>query len=818
MNKKIIKICIFNPSATPSEVIGGNGDEILDTICTMCEIDEYLETGEYYLDGIFLLDDEGLWQHIQEESILKVTTDYGEEYFRIAKIQSTSRDISVFARQETIHQTLHMWLSDVRPEGQNGQGTLSWIKDNSEGPKDIMVSSDISKVSTAYYQDMNMYQALHDCDQSFVNRWGGEIQRRGYTLKINDRIGTHRGVQIRSNKNLTGFEANTNIDNVFTRLKPKGCDGITIDGYVDSPIISNYNFIKTTDPKYEDVKVKGENDDEGFDTLEQAQAELIRRAELGFSQNHIDKIKADYRVNFVQLEQTEEYKSYVQVERIYLGDEIDVYEEKHNINITVRAIRKRFDVLRQKTIEIELSNEVVRKKPPTISDILDKVDKVENNLNESNKWFENAINNATDLIQNGLKDSYVIHRKNEILIMDTTDINTAVNVWRWNRGGLGFSNTGYYGEYSTAITQDGSIVATMITSGILNASLLKTGVIRNHDDDFEINLDDGTIKVDGKSFKIIVDGIEEDVATSTQLEATKDGIVIKMERSGYDNKILNGRFLNELNHFSAWGNCSLVIDNGFTRVVSETTSPVSDFGIVTSYMYFAKGQKYSISFNLASYWNLGNLNYNYLLTNDQGNHKLDIEFHASSENLTYVTATFTSPITGNAQLLLGRYGETEKGITGFKIVDICLVDGDIPRPWVSNLNEINGGIVKFDIYGMEIKHEGTGNYSRMNSEGFLRYVNGTKKTYHYLTSIGTVNVSLGNPVTVQLPDEFKNKNFDVVVSAFKVNVTDNWGGMNDMDSFTTNIDRINGTFQVVGMVNSVTGQQGTLDISYTATA
>lgn len=538
MNKKIVKICVFDKNSTPSKVIGFNGDAILDNICTQCETDENLETGEYYLDATFIVDDNGDFNYLEEESILKVTMDYGEEIFRIAKLTKTSKNIVVFARQITISETLDMWLEDVRPENQSGLGAITWIKDNSKGKKDITVYSDIDTISTAYYMDMNVYEALHDCDQSFMNRWGGEIQRRGYKLCINKRIGSHRGVQIRRGKNLTGFEGNTNIDNVVTKIKPKGYDGITIDGYVESPLINNYSAIKTKTIKYDDIKVKDPEvaDDEGYDTLEEAQAELIRRANLEFTQNNIDKIQADYRINFIQLEQTEEYKDYINAERVFLGDEIDVFEEKLNINITVRAIRKRFDVLKQKTIEIELSNEVVKTKVPTIGDIINQIDKIEGNMNES---FENILNqakdHATDLINSGLKDSYVVVRQNEILIMDTTDINTATNVWRWNRAGLGFSSTGYFGQYGLAMTMDGNIVADFITTGILTANIIRAGTLRNSDGSFVIDLEGNTVEIKAlKDLATVVSGKIDgnDVETIVKQSATSWGISINGKLSG----------------------------------------------------------------------------------------------------------------------------------------------------------------------------------------------------------------------------------------------------------------------------------------------
>ena len=73
------------------------------------------------------------------------------------------------------------------------------------------------------------------------------------------------------------------------------------------------------------------------------------------------------------------------------------------------------------------------------------------------------------------------NRITEILIMDTDDIATATKVWRWNTAGLGYSSTGYAGTYTTAITQDGAIVADFITTGTLNAAEINViNLIVNH--------------------------------------------------------------------------------------------------------------------------------------------------------------------------------------------------------------------------------------------------------------------------------------------------------------------------------------------------
>lgn len=495
--KKQIKVAYFPSDTEKNKVLGSNGKS-LDRYCIKCEPDEDLSTGNYICDLTFLIDDD-VQDILQEESILKVLLDYGDEIFRISKVTVGTRYIYVVARQITIADSLTLWLEDVRPTNLNGQGAASWLLDGSEGKKEIQIVSDIDKINTAYYQRMSLYKALHDSDNSFLNRWGGEVQRRGYTVYINKRIGTDRGFSIREGKNLTGFEGSSNIDNLVTRARGQGYNGI-LGSYIDSPLIGSYNRIYTSVIKYEDVKVKDEYNDEGYNTLEEAQEELDRRINEEFSKNDIDKIKASYNINFVQLEKTEEYKNYIAAERLFIGDDCRVYIPKLNLNIKVRAMSRKYDVLAQKTKEVKLSN-YIESKPLSIKQIVEKIE----SMDSTETILQLAKDNATALIKGGLKNSYVIVRENEIIIGDTKDINTMTNVWRWNAGGLGHSKTGYYGVFDTAITQDGSIVANFITVGVLNAALIKAGLLSSVNGKSWLNMEDGTF--DFANGNLAFDGI-----------------------------------------------------------------------------------------------------------------------------------------------------------------------------------------------------------------------------------------------------------------------------------------------------------------------
>ena len=90
--------------------------------------------------------------------------------------------------------------------------------------------------------------------------------------------------------------------------------------------------------------------------------------------------------------------------------------------------------------------------------------------NQVNKNLIEAIQNATQLITGNKGGHIVLYpgtKPNEILVMDTDNINTAKRVWRWNLNGLGYSKNGYNGDYGLAITMDGQIVADFISAGTL---------------------------------------------------------------------------------------------------------------------------------------------------------------------------------------------------------------------------------------------------------------------------------------------------------------------------------------------------------------
>lgn len=477
MNEVIISV--FPPQTPKSKVLNNNGIVLNDI-----QIEGIFKNKEYTWEGSFIIDEEGLYKNIERNCILKIKVHYGYEIFRIENTIKDLNYLRVFARQITISDTLDIYLRDVRLKSKSALGALQYLKENSseytedrQYAKDIEFDSDLGSVSTAYYQGMSLYQALHDCDQSFQNRWGGEVQREGYKVSLLQREGKDRGYEIRSRKNLQGFEEDINLDNVFTRLDVRGFDTLKLPYFIDSEYLESYDGkILTKNLKYENVKLNGENvvADEGdiiCETEEEAYAKLEELARKEFTENHIDQLKATYNINFVLIGDTEEYKDIKGlIEVIRKGDIVHVYEEKYGIKIAVRVVDIEFNTVKQEITNTTLSNNPVRVSKISISEILKKLDTIPSSsslLTEAKELAGNMINTLG-------KDGYFVYDKNGWAIMDTPDKNTATKGWKATLGGIGYFKDGFNSNPDIAMTMDGTIVADFIRTGILSAILIQS--------------------------------------------------------------------------------------------------------------------------------------------------------------------------------------------------------------------------------------------------------------------------------------------------------------------------------------------------------
>ena len=253
-------------------------------------------------------------------------------------------------------------------------------------------------------------------------------------------------------------------------------------------------------------------------------------------------------------------------------------------------------------------------------------------------------------------------------------------------------------------------------------------------------------------------------STKSEVEQLDNRVNYRFSNTGYSNLIFNGNFANGTVHWRNWGNCSLVAENGQLTVRAKQSSNNANIGAVSSAFVLEKGKKYSLTFQGCSSWNIPWLNYIYLLGEDGVNHRLDLRIDINSADLVYRTATFTAPATKWVRLLIGVEGYLQTDVSGFKLVDVCLVEGDIPRRFVPNANEISEGATSIDSNGVIVRHT-NGSYTSMTLGGFEWKTKGMSKAYHCLAETGWVNISTGAwlgdhyDIKITLPEYFRGKVF-----------------------------------------------------------
>ncbi len=364
-------------------------------------------------------------------------------------------------------------FAEIEAKATDNNGFSFWTDSQDTGEMTVAVPSSVRSI-------------LGGTEGSVLDTYGGEYEWDGFTVRLWSRRGQNSGVTIRYGKNLTDLEQDEIISNVATGVYPywAGEDGALVtlpEKTVDAPGTYDFTRIIPLDLSSE------------FETAPST-SQLRERAEKYVEDNDIGVPTVSITVAFCSLDQTEEYKDIALLERVNLCDTVTVEYPALGVSATAKCVKTVYDALKGRYINVELGDAKTNL-ADTIIQQQKEIEKV-----PTTSIMKQAITNATNIIT-GNKGGYVVLRDSdgdgepdEILIMDKPDIETAQKVWRWNTGGLGYSSTGINGPYGTAITMDGSIVASYITTGILNASLIKTGRISSpQNPNAYVDLDAGEI-------------------------------------------------------------------------------------------------------------------------------------------------------------------------------------------------------------------------------------------------------------------------------------------------------------------------------------
>jgi phage minor structural protein len=218
---------------------------------------------------------------------------------------------------------------------------------------------------------VNLINALIDPDTGLCRLFDATLVRDNWDLYILKNPGVNRGVTVEYAKNMTGIEYRESMDEVATRIVPIGekengkplllSDDGTAD-YIDSPrivfengtpipIADAYPFKYIMELQCENCKVGSG----GLETVAQARARMRQQVDALFEKD-IDLPRIEMSVDFINIGDTQEYRQFRNLERLFLGDYVMVRHKLHGIDVTAKIVSIEWDCLAERMIRMEVGN------------------------------------------------------------------------------------------------------------------------------------------------------------------------------------------------------------------------------------------------------------------------------------------------------------------------------------------------------------------------------------------------------------------------------------------------------------------------------
>lgn len=116
---------------------------------------------------------------IENEQIIKAPTPKSDQLFRVYNSDVDMLGNPVFYARHIFYDLLDYFIEDTRPSG-DGALAISKILENTP----FYGTSDITNQGTAYYQMMSPVKAILGADNSFIEVWGGEIERDNFSIRM----------------------------------------------------------------------------------------------------------------------------------------------------------------------------------------------------------------------------------------------------------------------------------------------------------------------------------------------------------------------------------------------------------------------------------------------------------------------------------------------------------------------------------------------------------------------------------------------------------------------------------------------------------
>lgn len=481
-------IQIYAPSNTN---FSKNGTSLLPTSCMLSM--QINGTWSVFIENA--LDDR--FQNIVENAVLSAPTPYGQQLFRITQMDKSDTGVSATAVPIFLDAQNDTFIYDQRPTDKTGQQALDILMDGTK----YTGHSDITTLNTAYYQMKNLIECLaSDDENSFLNRWGGEIRFDDYDIYINERLGADNGARVEFGFNLSSIQESIDMSSVVTKIVPVAYNGYTLpDGEtVNSPNIDKYpiHYIRTI--HYDDIKLaedatEGEEDVTVCDTLDELYQALRTRAAAEYDSG-IDIPSITYQVDMVDLAKTEEYAAFKDLVTVNLGDTAHVKHRRLDIETQARIVALEYDCIQQKVTSLTIGD--------SVKDYFDKTSDITNAAGQvidtsTNTLMANRIAGVINLLNASLRAQKNVAQRQDVraILFEDTDESSPTY------GALCIGTQGIDISKKRNETDTDWVWGTAINFESINANFIITGILTDKEGKFYLNLDTGELVMADGTFK-----------------------------------------------------------------------------------------------------------------------------------------------------------------------------------------------------------------------------------------------------------------------------------------------------------------------------
>jgi phage minor structural protein len=268
------------------------------------------------------------------------------QFFIVTSVEQTL-DCMYVTAQHVFYELLHNATTYKTENKVQGAAACRQVFDNLVSADDrFEIFSDCKDEQKGLdYDRISPVQALLDPDEGICAKYGLSLIRDNYAIYALKNVGTDRGFVVEYGKNMLSVDCIENIDETYTRIIPFGKDkegnAVYMDGqiWVDSERIKDYAAPRILMLDCTDTASVGKDMN-----LSQVKAELKRRAEEELA-NGIDKPDIEMTVDFLSLGDTEEFKQYRDLDKVYMFDRITVKDKIRGYDYAAEVVAVKHNLL-----------------------------------------------------------------------------------------------------------------------------------------------------------------------------------------------------------------------------------------------------------------------------------------------------------------------------------------------------------------------------------------------------------------------------------------------------------------------------------------